>query len=354
MTVRTRAELNSDADTLLPDNTAGEISPADVRGRIKDLADSACMIGGQWGLAASVSANALTISLKGADGNDPSAGNPVTIPFRNVTPATGTPSLVSVAAATSLVINSGSTMGFASATAGRIWIVAFNDAGTVRLGAINCRSGTNIYPLGGVGIASSTAEGGAGAADSAHVFYTGTAVTSKAFAILGYMDWAAGLTAAGTWDIVPTTIRLFSEGCKLPGDTVQSANQETQTNATASTATWTDTNSTVSLSPTAAPNVVAVFAAGPLGILSASADKRAQARLSRGGSQIGVGTQNYKGEAGTQIVGVSMAAMDAPGTVSSCTWTVQIQTNDASQTAFYGHTGSGVGGAFISATEIMA
>lgn len=41
MTVRTRAQLNSDADTLLPDNTAGEISPEDVRERIKDLADSA-------------------------------------------------------------------------------------------------------------------------------------------------------------------------------------------------------------------------------------------------------------------------------------------------------------------------
>ncbi|TGV82170.1 hypothetical protein EN801_032795, partial [Mesorhizobium sp. M00.F.Ca.ET.158.01.1.1] len=41
MTVRTRAQINSDADTLLPDNTSAEISPADLRGRIKDLADSA-------------------------------------------------------------------------------------------------------------------------------------------------------------------------------------------------------------------------------------------------------------------------------------------------------------------------
>lgn len=41
MTVRTRSQLNGDADSLLADNTTGDISPADVRGRIKDLADSA-------------------------------------------------------------------------------------------------------------------------------------------------------------------------------------------------------------------------------------------------------------------------------------------------------------------------
>lgn len=41
MAVRTRAQLKSDADSALPDNSVGSISPADVRERIKDLADSA-------------------------------------------------------------------------------------------------------------------------------------------------------------------------------------------------------------------------------------------------------------------------------------------------------------------------
>lgn len=41
MAARTRAQLNSDADTYLPDNTTGDISPADIRQRVKDLADSA-------------------------------------------------------------------------------------------------------------------------------------------------------------------------------------------------------------------------------------------------------------------------------------------------------------------------
>lgn len=43
MTVLTRAVLNSDADTSLADNTSGEISPADIRQRIKDIADSAVL-----------------------------------------------------------------------------------------------------------------------------------------------------------------------------------------------------------------------------------------------------------------------------------------------------------------------
>ncbi|RWX68933.1 hypothetical protein EN780_07875 [Mesorhizobium sp. M4B.F.Ca.ET.089.01.1.1] len=41
MATRTRAQLNSDADTYLPDQSTGDISPADVRNRVKDLADSA-------------------------------------------------------------------------------------------------------------------------------------------------------------------------------------------------------------------------------------------------------------------------------------------------------------------------
>lgn len=43
MTVRTRAQLNSDADDNLPNNTTRAISPEDVRQRIKDLADSAVL-----------------------------------------------------------------------------------------------------------------------------------------------------------------------------------------------------------------------------------------------------------------------------------------------------------------------
>ncbi len=154
------------------------------------------------GLAASVGSSALTIALKGADGNDPSATNPVVIPFRNVTLATGTPSFLTITAATSLVISSGSTLGFTSGAQGRLVIVGFNDGGTFRLGVINLPLGASLAD----GIASSTAEGGAGGADSANVIYTGTAVTSKAMVVLGFL-YATEATA-GTWATAPSTLQV--------------------------------------------------------------------------------------------------------------------------------------------------
>lgn len=154
-------------------------------------------------LAASVGSSALTISLKGVDGNDPSASNPVYIPFRNVTAGTGTPTWLTVTAATSIVVSSGSTLGMTSAVAATLAIVAFNDAGTFRLGIVNPLA----LPLAD-GIASSTAEGGAGASDSAGVIYTGTAVASKAMTVLGYA--VATEATAGTWATAPATLKVAS------------------------------------------------------------------------------------------------------------------------------------------------
>ena len=173
------------------------------------------------GLAASVGSSALTIRLTTIAGDDPNSSVPVIIPFRSPTSATGTVTRQTVTSATSLVVSSGSTLGFAGTVAGRIWVVAFDDGGTVRLGVINCRNGVNITPLSPSGIASSTAEGGAGAADSAGVFYTGTAVAAKAYTVLGFMEWSAGLAVAGTWGIVPTKIEPYSIGMVMPGERLQ-------------------------------------------------------------------------------------------------------------------------------------
>ena len=187
------------------------------------------------GLTNSVGSSALTIALKGTDGNDPSSTNPVVIPFRNVTAATGTPTYLTVTAATSLVVSSGSTLGTANNVAFKLWIVGFNDAGTFRLGVINCVSSLGIYPLAQFGIASSTAEGGAGAADSAQVFYTGTAVTSKSYTILGYLSYESGLGTAGTWSATATRAQLFTPGVPLPGSVVQIAQNYTGAVATGTT-----------------------------------------------------------------------------------------------------------------------
>ncbi len=188
-------------------------------------------------IAASVAGNALTIAVKTKDGSaNPSAGSPVTVRFRNVTASNGSVSELSLTAASSLVVSSGSTLGTVNNVPFRFWVVGFNDAGTFRLGIINCvataagagtgRNITDLYQLKAWGIASSSAEGGAGAADSALTFYTGVAVASKAFIVLGYVTYEAGLAAAGTYASAPTRVQTFQYGMPLPGDVLQSQRKD--------------------------------------------------------------------------------------------------------------------------------
>jgi hypothetical protein len=178
----------------------------------------------------SVAGNVLTVAVKTWAGTDPSATDPVYIAFRSATPGTGSLTLRKLTAATSIAINITATLGTSNSEAFRLWAVAFDDGGTVRLGLINCRSGTNVFPLAGWGIDSSTQE--SDASDSAHVFYTdGAAVAAKAYATLGYATWETGLATAGTWSAAPTRVQLFGPSVPLPGHVVQV--QRTQTGAVA-------------------------------------------------------------------------------------------------------------------------
>ena len=167
-------------------------------------------------ITTSRSGNAETIAIKTLAGTDPSATDPVRIAFNTTT---GGFEVLELTAALSLTISSGSTLGATSGEPFRIWLVVFNDSSTLRLGAIKCALTDGVYGLQDNVQESSTAEGGAGAADSSGVIYTGTAVTSKMMRVLGYLEYT--LTTAGTWDAAPSLVRLWGRGDKLPGDTVQ-------------------------------------------------------------------------------------------------------------------------------------
>lgn len=235
-------------------------------------------------LACAATGSALTISLKGLDGNDPSDTNPVFIAFRSPTAATGTPVLRKITAATSVVLPNGATLGVANSVAFRAWVVAFDDGGTIRLAVINClttaanvtsgRDVTNVYQLGGFGIASASAAGAT--ATVAETFWaSGAVVTSKAFATLGYVTYEAGLAGAGTWSSTPTRIQIFGPGIPLPGQVVQRRCQAVGT-AAAGTGTVPHDNTvplitegdeymTVTSTPSSAANVLSVSAVGHFG-----------------------------------------------------------------------------------------
>lgn len=176
------------------------------------------MINGK--LVPTVNSNALTIALKTAAGLDPSVDDPVLVIFRNATLATGDYTIISVTAATSLVISSGSTLGTIGAQAHRLYVVGVNDAGVFRLGIYNPWDDANKF-LRGISDAdlySSTAEGGAGAADSPLVLYTGTAVVTKAVRTLAYLESTQAV--AGTWVTVPSKPQLMGPGVYRTGDEV--------------------------------------------------------------------------------------------------------------------------------------
>ena len=249
-------------------------------------------------LVPSVAANALTIAIKTLAGNDPSAADPVHVVLRNATAATGNYVVLAITAATSLAISPGSTLGAASNTPFRVWIVGFNDAGTFRLGAQVCTIANRMHPLAEYGVRSSVAEGGAGAADSAGVLYTDVAVASKAFRILGFMTWENGLTTAGAWGSPPTDVQLFGPGIPLPGQVIQSA-QAIGGGGNTTSSTFTATSLAVSMSPTSKANPVGLAFDGNVNISHSGVF--GFVGILRGGTLVGRAAAIYSTGGGLQI-----------------------------------------------------
>jgi hypothetical protein len=278
--------------------------------------------------AVSAAAGALTIALKDANGNDPTATTPVALTFRNasLTASPNTPTVLEVAAATSVVVPSTSTCGFSSNTAGRLWITGWNDGGTFRLGVFNASTANNIYALSENGVASSLQVVAAG--NSAGQHYTaGAAVTSKAFRILGYVDWNASGMTAGTWATTNlNSIVTFGPGIRKPGDVVQGPfiGSITTTSPHNTSTTYLATNLSASIAPTSAANLVHVTAGGELRV--DVANNGGQARMYRGSVSNMFGTEAFVFSSGTNATcHAALEGYDNPNAVSSTTYGVAIR-----------------------------
>jgi hypothetical protein len=154
------------------------------------------------GLSTSVASNALTIALKQADGStNPAAGTgAVKIGFRSSTTSSGAYNQRSVTGALSLVISSGSTLGHASSATHYIYVYAIDNSGTVELAA-----STSLYDEGSV--LTTTAEGGAGAADSNATIYSATARTGVPARLIGRLKVSEA--TAGTWNTAPSEVAVM-------------------------------------------------------------------------------------------------------------------------------------------------
>lgn len=282
------------------------------------------------------SANALQLAIVGHDGNDPSSANPVKIPFRNSALTSGVVSWLTLTAATSVTISSGSTLGTVNSTPFRLWIVVFNDGGTARVGVINCASlsttAPRIYPLAESGFASSTAEGGAGAADSIATIYTGTAVTGKPFRVIGYAEYGSGLATAGTWASDPTTIQVYGPGIRLPGQTVQMAAMTTSTGFTTTSATFQTTTITQAITPSSAANFVRVHHDGSLA--TDGTNKTGLVRIYRDSTGVGPIAGQYLSSS-VNITPCAQSWLDAPQSTSSITYSAKLSSPDGATTVEY-------------------
>lgn len=149
---------------------------------------------------ASVAASSLTVALKGKDGNDPSASNLVNIGFRSATATVGTYSEATSAAATSVVASSGSTLGTFNAVAAYIYVYAISNSGTIELAL----SGSGHWDEGST--QNTSAEGGAGGADSRNVLYSTAARTGVAIRLIGRI--LSTQATAGTWASSPSELSI--------------------------------------------------------------------------------------------------------------------------------------------------
>lgn len=158
-----------------------------------------------YSLVASVALNALTIAVKTASGADPSAGNPVYVPFRSATLATGSYVMRSITAPLSITVSSGSTLGTTNALASQINVLFIDNAGVVELAVFNNAGFLNLPETDFV---TTTAEGGAGAADSINTVYSATARSAVPYKSAGFV--VSTQATAGTWVTAPTQIQIFT------------------------------------------------------------------------------------------------------------------------------------------------
>ena len=164
-------------------------------------------------ITATVAGNALTVALKTLAGSDPSATDTAKISFRSSTATSGSFSARTVSAATSVVVSSGSTLGQTSATATYIYVYALDNGGTVELAVSSTLFNDRV-------VQSTTAEGGAGGADTSSIMYSTTARSSVPVRLIARLT--SNQTTAGTWAAVPTAITLMPEN-KEPVNSVTGA-----------------------------------------------------------------------------------------------------------------------------------
>ncbi len=184
-------------------------------------------------LAVSVATNALTIEVKGKSGSDPSASNKVFVGFRSATATSGSYVQRAIAAALSLVIPSGTSIGTVSGVTSCLFVYLIDNAGVPEL-AISCSGHFGEGTL-------QTTVAISGGTDATKLYATNVR-TNVAVRLIGRITVAEA--TAGTWATAPTEVSLtpFRSSKQVVVGTAQTAD------GTVSSVTFAALNNTISVS----------------------------------------------------------------------------------------------------------
>ena len=144
---------------------------------------------------------------------------------------------------TALVLSSGSSLGTLINEESRVYVAAIDNNGTVEAAVYNPKAYvstntavrvTQLYRPAESATLSTTAEGGAGGADSAATMYSTSARTGVYLRRLGYFDVRLGSTS-GNWSNNPKDVTVIGPGVPVTGDIIQEVATYTYSNPKSTT-----------------------------------------------------------------------------------------------------------------------
>lgn len=214
-------DIQMGAGVVRFNNATGKIETSDDGigfNAISDIGANTSQLIENATVSTSVASSALTIDLTIADGStDPSGGSSVSLAFRDVTVTDGAYNILSLAAATTIVVPSGATLNHQDTVDGFIYVYLLDNAGTLEL-AVSSEIKDESSVQTSVTIDGTSDDGG---------LYSTTGRSNVPIRLFARLK--SNQTTAGTWDLDVTE---NSPGLHIFTDITNNLSRKTENNST--------------------------------------------------------------------------------------------------------------------------
>lgn len=268
--------------------------------------------------------NALTIAVKTLAGADPSPASPVYMKFRS---ATGIPVNRAVTAPLSITIPAGASIGTVNGVPFRLWVAAFDDGGTVRLGVRLCANQANYYsvlnPPEHAALVFTAPPG-----NGVHTFYTvGSTSAARFWKWIGYLNFEGGQATAGQWVTGPSFVEIVNPSTPRPGARLQSIFNQAVGGASLNVTTPVELGSPATpITMASAANFVRMECDGYIYLRSGVAHQQGLITFRRDSVNVSFSNSNYYTAATTDsIANIHQTIWDAPRTTAQVMYKIMAQ-----------------------------